>query len=292
MNVKELQQLILNKNLYNHFNNKLIFIEEDEYIEKLIIKLIADTYKSKVHYEIDLADIAKKLNSFDLFATYNIYVLRNCGYFLKNPEKLLEFKISSNNILILIYNEIDKKSKFYELLNKDICRFSKLNFEQLTSIIQKDYPLTSSNIKKLLEITNSNSMRIFNELDKIKTLSKATNKDINETFEESINNGLIFKDNVKEYDDWVDAIVKKDYKEAISCADKISKIDDDTMRLINMLHETYKSFLISPPTRIKYSEKELMKNIDFVHSCEMGIKNGFIEEEFVRNYLMINLILS
>ena len=115
---------------------------------------------------------------------------------------------------------------------------------------------------------------------------------LNETFEESINNGLIFKDNVKEYDDWVDAIVKKDYKEAISCADKISKIDDDTMRLINMLHETYKSFLISPPTRIKYSEKELMKNIDFVHSCEMGIKNGFIEEEFVRNYLMINLILS
>ena len=43
MNIKQLQSIILNKNLYNNFNNKLIFIEEDEYLEKLIINVIANS---------------------------------------------------------------------------------------------------------------------------------------------------------------------------------------------------------------------------------------------------------
>ena len=292
MQIKELQKLILDKKLYNQFNNKLVFLEDDEYLEKLIINLIANTYQCEVHYEIDFTDIVNDLSATGLFATNSIYILRNPSYFMKKPEELLKLKISTNNILILIYNTVDTKSKFYELLNKDIVYFPKLNKEQFESIIQKNYPLNSSNIKKLLEITDSNSLRVFSELNKIDILSKTNNRDINEIFEESIANGLIYKDNTKEYSDWVDAIIKKDFVEAINCANKISKIDDDTMRLINMLHETYKSFLISPPTRIKFSKEELINNIDFVHSCEMGIKNGFIEEEFVRNYLMINLILN
>ena len=292
MQIKDLQKIILDKKLYNKFNNKLVFIEEDEYLEKLIIKLIANTYKSEIHYEIDFTDIVNDLTSSGLFASNNIYIVRNANYFLKKPEELLKLRISSNNILILIYNTIDIKSNFYKLLEKDIVYFPKMNLNQFITLIQKNYQLNTQNCKTLLEITDYNSLRVFSELNKIDILSITRGKDINEVFEGSITNGLIYKDNTREYSDWVDAIIKKDFVEAINCSNKISKIDDDTMRLINMLHETYKSFLVSPPTRLKFSNQELIKNIDFVHSCEMGIKNGFIEEEFVRNYLIINLILN
>lgn len=292
MQIKELQKIIIDKKLYNQFNNKLVFIEEDEYLEKLIINLIANTYNCEIHYEIDFSDIVNDLSATGLFATNSIYIIRNANYFIKKPEELLKLRVSNNNILILIYDEIDTTTRFYELLNRDIVRFPKLNLEQFAGIIQKNCNLNINNIKRLLEITDSNSLRVFSELNKIDILSKTNNRDINEIFEESVANGLIYKDNTREYSEWVDAIIKKDFVESMNCANKISKIDDDTMRLINMLHETYKSFLISPPTRIKYENKDLIKKIDFVHSCEMGIKNGFIEEEFVRNYLMINLILN
>ena len=292
MNIKQLQSIILNKNLYNNFNNKLIFIEEDEYLEKLIINVIANTYESEIHYAIDFTDIVDDLSATGLFASNNIYILRNVNYFIKNPKELLKLRLTPNNILILIYNNIDNKSEFYELFQKDICLFPKLNLDQYVSIIQKNYSLSKENCKTLLEIVDYNSQRVFSELNKIDILSKSNNKNINDVFIESLNDGLIYKDNTKEYSDWVDAIVKKDFKESIICANKISKIDDDTMRLINMLHETYKSFLISPPVKFKVDKDELIKNIDFVHSCEMGIKNGYIEEDFVRNYLMIKPILN
>jgi DNA polymerase III delta subunit len=213
-------------------------------------------------------------------------------YFINNPQAFLKLRVSKNNFLILIYDSIDTKSYFYELLSRDICHFPKLNLQQFISIINSITPLNTKNCETLLEITDYNSKRVFSELNKIDILSKINKKDVNEVFEESLKDGLIYRDNTKEYNEWIDAIIKKDFKEAIDCGNKISKIDDDTMRLIHTLHENYKTLLISGSTRIKYSKQELIDKIDFVHSCEMGLKNGYLEEEFVRNYLMINLILN
>lgn len=292
MLINELKDNIISKQIYENYNNKLVFVAKDDYILKIIINLLLTNYNAIYHYCLDLNEIINSLSSKDLFSRNKIYVIKNTNYFIKNPEKLLSLKITKNNILILLYDDINTNNEFYKLLKDNICYFPKLNLIQLKSIIKNKIDLNDENCEILCNITNFNSNRILNEINKLYILNYIDKEDVNLLFLKSLNEGLIYIENNQEYNYWVDSIYKKNFKESIKIANKISQIDDDIFRLINLLYELYKSQLVSPSTKNNYSNKELINNLNFLHNIEMNIKEGKIEEEFVKNYIMINLILN
>ena len=292
MLINELKENIISKQIYDKYNNKLVFVVKDDYILKIILKLLLTNYNAIYHYCLDLKEIIDNLSSKDLFLKNKVYVIKNVNYFIKNPEKLLSLKITKNNILILLYDDININSEFYNLLKDNIYYFSKLNLNQLKTIIKNKIDLNDENCEILCNITDFNSDRILNEINKLNILNNINKEDINLLFLKSLKENLIYIENNQEYNYWVDSIYKKNFKETIEIANKISQIDDDIFRLINLLYELYKSQLISPSTKRNYSKKELVNNLNFLHDIEMNIKEGKIEEEFVRNYIMINLILN
>lgn len=292
MSINELKENIMSKQIYDKYNNKLVFVVKDDYILKIILKLLLTNYNAIYHYCLDLKEIIDNLSSKDLFSKNKVYVIKNVNYFIKNPEKLLSLKITKNNILILLYDDININSEFYNLLKDNIYYFSKLNLNQLKTIIKNKIDLNDKNCEILCNITDFNSDRILNEINKLNILNNINKEDINLLFLKSLKENLIYIENNQEYNYWVDSIYKKNFKETIEIANKISQIDDDIFRLINLLYELYKSQLISPSTKRNYSKKELVNNLNFLHNIEMNIKEGKIEEEFVRNYIMINLILN
>ena len=292
MSINELKENIMSKQIYDKYNNKLVFVVKDDYILKIILKLLLTNYNAIYHYCLDLKEIIDNLSSKDLFSKNKVYVIKNVNYFIKNPEKLLSLKITKNNILILLYDDININSEFYNLLKDNIYYFSKLNLNQLKTIIKNKIDLNDKNCEILCNITDFNSDRILNEINNLNILNNINKEDINLLFLKSLKENLIYIENNQEYNYWVDSIYKKNFKETIEIANKISQIDDDIFRLINLLYELYKSQLISPSTKRNYSKKELVNNLNFLHNIEMNIKEGKIEEEFVRNYIMINLILN
>ena len=116
MSINELKENIMSKQIYDKYNNKLVFVVKDDYILKIILKLLLTNYNAIYHYCLDLKEIIDNLSSKDLFSKNKVYVIKNVNYFIKNPEKLLSLKITKNNILILLYDDININSEFYNLL--------------------------------------------------------------------------------------------------------------------------------------------------------------------------------
>ena len=153
----------------------LIFIEKNSALCKQYLKSISNTLDKKLKYYDTVDNVLYDLDT-NIMDTNNIFVIRNDEKVLKNESYVSTIKNSKVNV-ILIYDDIDKKSKFYKEFFNHIVEFEKLDKYVILAYLQNKLNESNINIEQdkiltLIDYCNCDLGICLNELDKIITLNK------------------------------------------------------------------------------------------------------------------------
>lgn len=319
MLIQELQQSIINNDIFNKYGSKLVFTGEDSYLQKLYINQIAKINKAKLIYAESYLDIKRSLTTTTMMDKNTLFVIRNTNEFNSNIELFNQVIPAKNKWLILIYDKMDKRSSFFKEVEKITCNFEKMTDEQLLHIIRKNYKsldgLSDNNCYRIIDLVNKDYGRLLLELDKLKiilsiidieTQENGYDSTTDELFEFLMNDGLIHQDIDNNVFNLVDAILNKQYINIHILHKNAKNGEFDIFSLMGLLYTNYKNTLLYKCSKDvnlsgfiknkistfmgKYTVPELISKLQIIQEMEQGIKTGKVDSLIADEILLIRLL--
>lgn len=173
MDITVVKQQIQKKEVQHFY----IFVGEEIEVMKVYIDKIAECINVKPTRADSVADIMPKLTSNSFLSTPQCYVIREDNEFIKSDavQDFVDEKIQNQNIVILCFYSLDKRTKFYKAYNSSIVEFNRLNERNLSVLIAQKIQLSERSTKMLMEICEFDLGRIYLEIDKIKAYADYIN---------------------------------------------------------------------------------------------------------------------
>lgn len=320
MTVNDLKIQIVEK----HLSNKLYIFYGDEYVvQKIYIQKIAEITDSEIEYIDSIEDILSDSGS-SLFSFKKCYVCIDDSVLIKSNNLEKDFDkiihILEDNILILQYSKLDKRSKFYNFITKDkelpFASFSAIEFEYLHPVVLQKYitekvNLTPEAVKKLIEVCEQDYGRILLEVDKISRYADCENLLCNNAFTQLLNNKIIYQPPGDMIFNFVDAVLANKPKTAFSLLQECKDIGEPSLRLLLVLFTNIRHLLqvqscesnIAETTGLSsweircvqnyqgiYRNSELVRALHLIQNVEKGIKTGQIDDAIAVDYVLVNIL--
>ena len=298
-----------------------IFTGTEWEVQKIYINQIAKIRGARVE-RIDTVggSISKLKNSNNklLDAQPIVFVVRDDKELLQSEELFSNVKqmmVRSNNILILLLTNVDKRLKFYKTNKDSIVEFESLSDKILTKYIKQHIDLSDKNCQTLIDICEHDYCRILLEIDKITMYDEAghmTPTSENDAFETLIKDGTIYEPPYDAIFDLVDMILKGKVNKSFDLLEQSYAVGEATMVMLSVLYTNAKHVLqvqscgskdIAKTTgltgwQIKnakertgyYSNDELIDMLRLIQKVESGIKRGLIDDEIAMQYVMVNVL--
>lgn len=309
----ELQKQIINNNL----DNLYIFTGEEIAIQKVYIDKIKEVSNKELCYVDDLKSIYNKLSSNDIFNTKRIYVIVDDIDLTKQEKVWVDLSTRLNgNIIILKYNNLDKRGKFYKYFKNIIVEFNKLSDDVLVQYIRKDLPsLSNENCKKLITICNGNYNQILLEIDKIKQYNDSYNNgnnDLDILFNTLDEQSAFHKEISDITFDFIDKVLKRQIKTVYELRKKLIEINESNIKILSLLYNSIRTVLLIQSCKssnicgttglqyyqVKYNEDkkgfyttgELINALRIIQKVESGIKMGKMEDSISLDYVLVNIL--
>ena len=310
MDITVVKQQIQKKEVQHFY----IFVGEEIEVMKVYIDKIAECINVKPTRADSVADIMPKLTSNSFLSTPQCYVIREDNEFIKSDavQDFVDEKIQNQNIVILCFYSLDKRTKFYKAYNSSIVEFNRLNERNLSVLIAQKIQLSEHSTKLLMEICEFDLGRIYLEIDKIKTYSEYNKLTYEASLTELINAGTIYEPPYDAIFDFVDAVLKRKVKLAYNLYQQCRDIGESNLALLSVLFTNAKAVLqvqsctskdVAKSTgltgwQIKcakdkcgyYRNRELVQMMRIVQNTEKGIKTGEIEESMAIEYVLVNVL--
>lgn len=309
MTIQELQKQIINK----QFNNLYVFLGEEIAVQKIYINKIQELTNLELTYVEDIKSIYSRLQSNNILNIKHLYVVVDATDLIKQEKIWSDLESKTNgNIVILKYNHLDKRSKFYKQFSSKLVEFEKLSDIVLTKYIQKELTLNVNNCKKLIDICNSNYNQILLEIDKIKNLEDARLNDYNDIFGYLDNCGAFHKEISDITFDFIDKVLKRDVLHTYQLRKKLIQIGESNIKLLSLLYTNFKTILLIQSCKsndickttglqyyqVKYNQDklnyysigELVYCIKLLHHIESNIKQGLLDEAISIDYFLVNVL--
>lgn len=281
----------------------------------IYINQIAKVRNAEVQRLDSITDLMRKLNSRSFIRNAQILVLRDCKEFLSDDKikaRITQNKTISDYIIIFVYSQIDKRTKFYKEHKDDIVEFDPLKMPILVKYIRKQIDLSERSATTLAEICEQDYSRILLEVDKIKTYMTATNTSkADEALDHLMADGTIYIPPQDAVFDFVDAVLKYKPKLAFKLLQDSYDYGEATMVLLANLYnstkqliqvQSYKGDNLASatgltPFQIKlakgrlnyYRIGDLVYFLRCIRAAEKGIKTGEIEEQMAVVYALVKL---
>ena len=315
MNLMELKKSIKEHKL----NSFYIFTGDETAIRDIYVQKLCAIGNYNIVKNIEqVKDIYARIKNKGLLDTKpNIFIIKDDKSFTTSSDSVFEqFKtdnILKNNILILIYTNIDKRGKFYKTFEDDIVVFDYLSDDILTKYIRKDLNINSDRCLTLIDICERNYNRILLEIDKIKNLISATGLTDEQAFDLGLEQNLFTLPPEGQVYDLVNAILDRNIQDTYYLYKQHILRGDNDLALLSLLYNNMRSLLqvqlcngsknitnltgltgwqiknLTPYVNA-YSTDELIKNLNTIKYCENSAKNGAIEPNMIIDYLLINIL--
>ena len=310
MDLSALKTHIKNKT----FDNVYIFTGPEVGVMDIYIEQMAKVQNATVTRLEGIEDLARKMHKGAMLKNACIYILRDSKEIIQDND--LALKISQKNtlsgaILILIYTNIDKRSKFYKTFQDSVVDFQPMKTEVLVKYIQKEVYLTDDAYTKLIEVCESDYSRILLEVDKIKKYSEAAGVSPQGAFVTLMREGAIFQPPKDAVFDFVDAVLKGKKSLAFELLESSYEYGEATMVLLSNLYNSTKQLLQVQsfkgdgkiteatgltPFQVKLASERKGRNsigdliylMRLVRDTEKGIKTGAVEEPMALYYILAN----
>lgn len=310
MDLSTLKTHIKNKT----FNPVYIFTGPELGVMDIYIQQIAKVQEATVVMLDGIDDLAKKMHKGAIVKNASVYILRDSKEIAQDSD--LALKISQKNalsgaVLLLIYTNIDKRSKFYKTFQDSIVEFQYMKPEILKKYIQKEVYLTEPSYNKLIEVCESDYSRILLEIDKVRRYAKARVVSPECAFATLMKEGAIFQPPKDAVFDFVDAVLKGKKALAFELLQSSYEFGEATMVLLSNLYNSTKQLLQVQsfngegkiteatgltPFQVKLASERKGRNstgdliylMRLVRDVEKGIKTGEIEEQMAMPYILAN----
>lgn len=308
MNLFELKQKLKNNELdkfYVFYGEEYIVLET--YVDKIVK---ASGLSRKSLYSV--TDISSSLRANNIFGSSYVYVIREDRNFMVNPN--LWDIVKNNNskhILIFIYSNIDKRSKFYSSNEDYIVEFIKLSPEVILKHIMNDYQISSEYGIKIINRCDNDYGKILLNLKKLKILATINNTTINEIYPEAIKENLIPISNTDILSDFSECILDADINNVWLFLKLLRNNNEASIKLLGIIYNNLRSLMlvqacssknISQKTGLDdwlakkllnytnvYDISTLVKSLSFLRESEVGLKSGNIDENMVLENCLVNI---
>lgn len=241
-----------------------VIASEDSFvIHKKIEKIIGNPLDQEiVHYdlkEVPIERVIEDLDTMNFFTSQKIMVAEN-AFFLtsekpkntieQNTDVLLKYlkNPSPDNTLILTCTKLDERKSIVKELKK-VAKIVNVEMDIMSIIKEEleDYQMSIEDRKYLAERTLNNVERIINEIAKIKMFKgndkTITREDIDTLVTKTIDDNIFTL---------VDAIIKKDKKQAFEIYEDMLLHNEEPMKIM---------ILLANKIRLLYQVKVLSKTI-------------------------------
>lgn len=308
MTVADVKKDIQDKTIKQYY----VFTGDELEVMNIFINKIAEVAGAKICRADTLSSVFSKLQNKSFFSTKTCFVIRDDKEFMSAEEiwpKIERAELQSDNIVIMLYTDVDKRSKFYKHIKDSLVTFEALTDANLKREIQKRIALSDRNCDILIDICEHNLGIILNEIDKIQ---KFDHEATNSAFEHLLKAGVIHQPARDCIWEFVDAVLMRKKVAAFGLLEEALEFGNPVLTLISVLYRDTKQLLqvqmcptpdISKSTglsgfdikrasgrKFKYKDKELVNAMSVIREAEMGIKSGNIEESMALEYILVNMM--
>lgn len=313
MELRELHKSIIDKkNLHLY-----IFTGNEIYVRDTYIKQIAKTFGciDTIRYDT-VSEAVRTIKKPRLNNGRMCFVVSDDKSYLKDDkswETVNNIVIQHDAILIIVYNSLDKRGKFYKQYKDTICEFDVLSDNILKSYILADLPNFSENcVKKLISMCESNYNRIRLEEDKIRHFAEYQSISFDEAFNKLVAAGIITAPIGDITFKFTDAILLHDIDAVKKYSVQAKQIGEPELLTLGTLYNGFKNILSvqTAPKNIKaadlgltpfqyklakeksnvYTNADIIFMLKLITNIEQGIKNGTIMPEIAIDYLLVNIL--
>lgn len=312
MKLPELQQRLKAGELESFY----IFTGEEIAVMDIYIDIIAKIKKVTPARANEVKDITSKITNKGIMNQSGIYIISNDKEFMKDSTIWDRYKngtIQGDNIIILIYNELDKRTKFYKHFKNTLTEFEKLSTPVLASYVTRDVGLVEQNATKLVTKCQNNYNQILLEADKIRNLAHANKITNNEAFIIAIEQDLIYTPEDEIVFQFVDSVCSRQVRTAFRLSSTLSKQGDNVLGPITLLYNNFRSMLLvqsagntsnlsnrtglsgweimkAKEKGTNYTVGELVRIIRVIRESEKGIKTGILESKIALDYILTGIM--
>lgn len=281
-----------------------IFVGDERRIIDTYIKRISENYQTVSNYGQMITNLRNK----GLFNQSGCYVLNNNKEITEQDFKAFEASIK-NDIVILTYDEMDKRKKFFKDADKYITTVNKLNdmdvMKYIKDELNRDIP--EMLVYAIAMACGNDLYRIDNELNKLRYIDEI---DINVLSDliTPIPDDEIFK--------MIDSIAKKESDNAMEIYYDLLYMGESEIKIIHLLYMKYKQlFLVGSyinennneimnKTGLTYYQvkntrnmlqrfmtpKNMLSNLRKIHETEINIKTGKEDIKLGTENLLLELM--
>lgn len=308
------------------FNPVYILCGEEIGVMNIYINQIAKVQNKQVYRADTFKEVFQKVTKQSIIKQSFVYVIRDDKEVITSEkiQKLISKPIWSD-IVIIVFSNMDKRTKFYKQYKDMICEFEPLEERVLIKYIKKEIDLSTENCQRLIQACESSYSRIMLEIDKIKTYvtytwnqRKERERDggqywLNHCFEEMLKAGVIYTPPRDAIFIWSNEVMNR--KNPVKIFDLTQECYDSgeaTLVMLSVLYKTMKKTLqvqsykgdnlskatgltgwdikCVTPYKNKYKTNELINAMKLIHKVEKGIKTGQIEDSVAVPYVLVNIL--
>lgn len=312
MQLAELKQQLMNKTI----NPLYIFTGPEIAIMNVYIDKIATLANTDVKRVDSVVSISNKVQNRALTPKLSTYIVRNDKDYTTQENvwnKLVNGTLQHDNIIILVYDNLDKRSKFYKQHQQMIVEFEKLSSIVLAKYIEKEIGLGGEMAVQFAELCDNDYSRILLECDKLTQLSKVYNINIQEAYKRAIKEKLIYTSPKDVIFEFIDAVCKRQLYTSYKLLEELKGVDESPLVMLSLLYNNFRMMLlvqssgdtndicgrtgltqwqvkVTKEKGQKYSIPELVRAIRVVRETERNIKIGQIDSEVAVDYVLVNVL--
>lgn len=302
MELWELKDKIKN----NLIPNFLIFTGPEIGLMDIYIKQIAKALNTNIKRidNVSMAVSTSKIVSLTTGAKFN--VIRNDKTF-QSSEKLQEKVKTFKDYLIVIYDNLDKRSKLYKDFQDNIVCFDYMDDKTLIALLSRKAQLSEENLKWLICACGYSYNRCLLEIDKVKIF----NQNQNELFNEFRKGGAIHAEIGDVIFQFVDAVMNRRKQSSWKLYELLKLKGESSIKIISLLYTNFKALIgvqfcnnptventgltpyqitINKNRRNIYNDTELLNIIELLSKLDYNIKNGIMEDSITIDYLLVNIL--
>lgn len=305
MELFKLQEAIRTKNV----PNLLIFTGNEYEISNLYLTKILKFTKREQMNIPNASSILSRNKVISITNTGKLYLVRYDKDILTNEKLWERMENLGDLMLVLQFQTLDKRSKFYKRFEDKIVDFCEQDDNTLSLMLNPVCKLSDKNKKHLMAGCSNNYGRCLRELEKVTTYANAHNISADNAYEELTKQKVIHRDIEIQLQEFMQLVLTRDFK-VFSYLQAV-KDTNSTMVVLAWLYNAFRNQLIvetmnRPTTEntglsyffIKecltrknyYSSTELLNALNLVRETEQGIKLGNIEDANALEYLLVQVL--
>lgn len=302
MNIAELKKDMKANNLAGLY----IFTGEEIYIRNLYIEQIVDL--GFIWKELPtVAELFKSVGTTKLIQKPTLYVIRDDMDFIKQDstvwDKLVAWVNNSVNKVILIYNNIDKRNKFFKTFEENTVKFEKLSETVLLKYMQKEVDISRENALDLIHRCDSNFNLCLLELNKVIMFSLSNNISIDEGYRKCCADRIVLDLPKESLEKYITAVMNKDFSLAIEISNDFDFTEEPPLKILAFLYNSFEALFAVVAYEsglslkknesganfwavknaeifgMKWQIKQVRDMMDFIQFLESGIKMGMVSAD-------------